>query len=195
MKNQKLILTGMLVLVFALQAFGEILSTDSEKVAMTSISTIAMNVTIQQSNHLDIYVLGDEKIAKNLKKFKGQQIGDVSLRSIKYGTELPKKKPSVLILADKTKCEEVINYCRANKVLSITNIPDLCTKGISLGIGCSSKPIFENKYSLRTVVIYLNESASLAEGMVWHENIKDVTTEVETGEILALYTAQNNELK
>ncbi len=183
MKKQTIITVILVVLVMTFQAFG---SETTDKVAMSSIAVMAMNKTIQADNEFDIYVLGSKSLSESFIKYLGQNVGDATLMSVANGSELPINNPAVLIFTDGSRIEEVREYCRKNKVLSISNNPEFCEQGISLGIGMLYQPIFENKYSLQSITIALNETASNAECMEWYSQIHDVTTPVTEEEILAM---------
>ena len=145
---------------------------------MSSVAAIAMNQTIQETNDINVYVLGDKEVAKSFTKFLGQNVGNSQLMSVSNGDELPVEKPSVLIFTDASRTQEVVNYCRENNVLSISNNPELCEKGVTLGVGRIVTPMFEKKHSLASVQMYLNETASDAEGQVWDSSIHAVTKPV-----------------
>jgi hypothetical protein len=110
---------------------------------------------------VSIIVIGDPKFAAEMRKGIGKDIGTGKLISVAESAELPSEKPSVVYLGDASKVREVMDYARANKILSITGIPELAELGISMGIGVSGgKP-----------EVLLNMSSSKAEGRDWNPAI------------------------
>lgn len=157
----------------------------SEKVAMSAMAAISMNKSIQLSGKLDVYVLGNDNVAQALKKFQGQYVGGIILNSINSGEVLPKVKPSVIILCNDEKCENVIQYCRRNSVLSITNQPGLCCKGISLEIIKCQDSDCNDKYSLNDINLIINDVASHLENMQWYDGYEEVIRNVGNDDIYA----------
>ena len=111
---------------------------------------------------LTIYVLGAPKVADELKKLIGRKIGNASLKNIVEGDNLPEKKPNVLYVGNASHVNNAMEYTRSNKILSITGIPELVEKGVTLGIGVGEdgKP-----------KIILNLSSTLQEGLEWNPAI------------------------
>ena len=110
---------------------------------------------------ITIYVLGSSELALELKK----AIGQANIKNVLSGNNLPTTKPSVIFIADESKMAAAIEYTRKNKILSVTNIPDLVAKGITLGfgIGADNKP-----------KILLNLNSSVEEGLDWNPAIMKV---------------------
>lgn len=109
-----------------------------------------------------IHVIGSPTLADALRKAVGKPIGKCKLSKVTDGDDLPTEKPAVLILADAAKISEAIEYTYKEKVLSVTNKPELVEKGISLGmgIGDNGKP-----------KILLNMTASVEEELDWNPAI------------------------
>ena len=108
---------------------------------------------------ITIYVLGNPEVAAELEKGVGQPIGKSTLKSVEKGNSLPGSPPDILFTTDKSKVNAVLDYARANKVMSVTSIPDLVDKGIALGVGIGDddKP-----------KILLNLTGSGDEGLNWN---------------------------
>jgi hypothetical protein len=115
---------------------------------------------------ISIHVVGSPEFADEMKKSVGREIGKAKIVSVEETSEVPSQKPSVLYVGDPAKLEEIIAYTRNNKVLSITGIPDLVAKGVTLGVG-----VAEGKPK-----ILLNVSASEKEGVVWNPAILKIST-------------------
>ena len=118
---------------------------------------------------ITIYVMGAPEVAKELKTGIGKSIGKATLKNVISGDKLPDTKPSIFYIGDESKVDEVKNYCRSNKVLSVTGLPDLVAKGITLGVGIGEdgKPR-----------ILLNISSSVEEGLDWNPAILKVATTI-----------------
>jgi hypothetical protein len=116
------------------------------------------------SGNVSICVIGSPEFAVEMKKGIGKDIGNGKLASVSESAGLPSEKPSAVYLGDGSKANEVIAYARSNKVLSITGIPELVEKGISLGVGVSEgKP-----------KVLLNMASSKEEGRDWNPAILKV---------------------
>jgi acylphosphatase len=110
---------------------------------------------------ITIYVLGSSSMASELKKV----IGQAKIKTVDSGNSLPSAKPSILFVADNNKADAAMKYTQENKVLSATNIPDLVSKGTTLGFGVGA----DNKPK-----ILLNVTSSAKEGLDWNPAIMKV---------------------
>ncbi|MBN2425061.1 MAG: YfiR family protein [Calditrichaceae bacterium] len=110
---------------------------------------------------ITIYVLGSSDVAKELKKV----IGQANIKAVESGNSLPSSKPTILFIADEGKLNEAVKYTQDNKILSVTNIPELVEKGATLGFGIGS----DNKPK-----ILLNINSSAKEGLDWNPAIMKV---------------------
>ena len=113
------------------------------------------------ANDIIIYVLGSNDLYSELKKI----IGQANFKVVQSGNTLPSSKPSILFVADQGKVDDAIKYTQQNKVLSATNIPDLVSKGVTLGFGIGD----DNKPK-----ILLNVTSSAKEGLDWNPAIMKV---------------------
>ena len=139
-------------------------------VAALTVKLMAFEKSIGgSSRELTIFVLGAPAIAEELKVGLGTSVGSAKLVSVLKGDGLPAAKPSVLFIGNAAKSGEAIQYARANKILTVTGIPSLVSKGVTLGIalGDSGKP-----------EILLNLTASVAEGLDWNPAIMKVAKTV-----------------
>lgn len=135
-------------------------------VAALTIKLMAFEKSLGGSAHdLTIYVLGAPAIADELKVGIGAGVGSAKLVNIQRGDGLPATKPSVLFVGNAAKAGEAIQYARTNKVLTVTGLPALVSKGVTLGIGLGDSGRPE---------ITLNLSASAAEGLDWNPAIMKV---------------------
>jgi len=130
------------------------------------LKLLVFNKDISQDDKVSVYVIGNPDFAAEMKKEIGTKIGKATLSDVAEGVNLPSQKPSVIYLGDISKLDEIIRYTRENKLLSITGIPDLVSKGISLGVGISDgKP-----------KVLLNMSASKEEDIPWNPAILKIST-------------------
>jgi hypothetical protein len=118
------------------------------------------------SGDVSIYVLGAPGVATELKKL----ITIANLKNVESGDALPASKPSALFVGNVTKADAAVKYSRDNKILSITSLPELVAKGVTLGfgIGEDGKP-----------KILLNLASSAAEGLDWNPAILKVARTVQ----------------
>ncbi len=118
---------------------------------------------------MTIHVIGSAKLVDALKKAIGKKLGKRTLGKVTTGDTLPSGKLDVLILADANMLTKVIAYTRKNKVLSITNDPEMVVGGISLGVGVGSdgKP-----------TVAVNLASSKEEGLDWNPAILKIAKTV-----------------
>ncbi len=159
MKNYKLVFT-LLIVAFMVEGVRA-----QEKPAPPAIASglivklLALEKTIGAKGDISIHVIGNADAAALLTKAIGTKIGGATLKSVTSGDDLPGTPPSVIFLSDETKVAAVIEYTRANKVLSVTNMPNLVSSGVTLGIavGGDGKP-----------KVLLNTDSSNKEGRGWN---------------------------
>ncbi len=146
---------------------GESYDSASPKIqAAIFLKLLAFSKDLDSAGDISVHVIGSPEFADEMKKSVGREIGKSKIVSVEETSELPSRKPSVLYIGDPAKLEEIIAYTRSSKVLSITGLPDLVTKGVTLGIGVADgKP-----------KILLNVSASEKEGVVWNPAIMKIST-------------------
>ena len=114
---------------------------------------------------ITIHVVGDDKVAAELKRVSGVGIGTGKLGGVTAGGIPPEKKPSAVYIGDPARLEAAVGYTRKNGMISLTGLPDLVPRGVSLGVGISGgKPR-----------VLLNISASRDEGIHWDPTILKVS--------------------
>lgn len=124
------------------------------------VKVIGFEKKISQGD-ISIYVLGSWNMTKELQKI----IGQANIKNVESGNNLPSTTPSILFVCDKSKVDEAIKYTQDNKILSVTNIPDIVTDGVTLGFGVGD----DNKPK-----ILLNINSSAKEGLNWNPAIMKV---------------------
>jgi len=140
-----------------------------ELAAALIVKLVGFEKTVAAGGDIAIYVIGAQEWAAKLKGAVGQKIGKATLASVDHGDGLPTDKPSILCLGDAAKVADVTAYTQAEKVLSVTNQPDLATDGITLalGVGDDGKP-----------QVTLNLASSKAEGRDWNPAIMKIAKTV-----------------
>ena len=113
------------------------------------------------SGDITIYVLGKSDVDEELTKI----IGQANIKKVLSGNNLPSSKPSILFIANAGKLNAAIKYTQDNKILSVTNLPDLVSDGATLGFGVGT----DNKPK-----ILLNINSSAKEGLDWNPAIMKV---------------------
>ena len=163
-----IVVIGLLLIAGVTSSLGAEPAPAGVMVALT-VKLAALEKNVASGGDLSIWVIGSPKVAAEFKKVAGKAIGKATLKNVGAGDALPTAKPNILCLCDPAMLADVIKYTRENKVLSITNDPDLVTKGISLGIGIGEggKP-----------AVSLNVTASKEEGLDWNPAIMKVAKTV-----------------
>ena len=179
MKKLNVLFAMTLILVLSTQVFAISPKITNERFALGAMSLCALNETLQGKESLDVFVLGNVDVAEELKIFLDQRVGFIKLNSITAGDELPSENPDVLLVCDEAKCKQAIRYCRDNKVFSVTNVSELCQKGLSSAIVTRKTAPNENKYSMTAVFAKINKEALFAEGMVFNPQVMDIAKPVE----------------
>ncbi len=125
------------------------------------IKLLSMSKDINNGKDISIYVLNAPAEAVELKKAKGRMIGKSRLVSVQEGNRLPETHPTVIFIGDTPRFQEWIQFCQKEKILSISGIPELVEKGVTLGLS-----MVENK-----PLILLNITSSKAENISWHPTL------------------------
>ena len=157
-----LIGTGLVVLLLFLnsQVAAQTEEAPASIAAALLVKVIGFEKNLSTSD-IKIYVLGSNDMADELKKV----IGQAKIKTVQSGNSLPSSKPSILFVADEGKADDATKYTQENNVLSATNIPDLVSKGVTLGFGVGS----DNKPK-----ILLNVTSSAKESLDWNPAIMKV---------------------
>jgi len=133
------------------------------------LKVIKYERNISSGGSISIYVLGNPEAQTELEKGLGLQIGSATLSDVSGGEDLPGAKPSVLFVGQTANTDVAIEYARSNNILSVTNDPELVTKGVTLGVGVGNdgKP-----------KIMINLSSSDEENLNWNADIMKVARTV-----------------
>lgn len=107
-----------------------------------SILLCVYNKDIIQRDNFSLYVYDNEELAKNFGFYKGQPVGSTILETIESGNTLPETPPNVMIISGKSEnLDEVIQYCRENNILTVTDRPQLLKNGVTIGVGTYSDDV------------------------------------------------------
>jgi hypothetical protein len=143
--------------------------TPSSVAAALVMKLAAFEQNLSNGGNLVIYVLGAPEVAGELEKGIGKSIGSSVLKSVVSGAGLPAVKPSILYVGSSGAAKNAVAYARANKVLSMSGLPDLASKGVTLSFGIDNdgKP-----------AIKLNLTSTIEENVVWNPAIMKVVATV-----------------
>ncbi|MDY6989918.1 MAG: YfiR family protein [Thermodesulfobacteriota bacterium] len=130
------------------------------------VKLLAFNKGLASGGDISIYVVGSQAFATAMKSGIGQRIGQGKISAVTTGDGLPTEKPEVIYVGNASMTDKVIEYTRANGIMSITGKPAQVKKGVALGVG-----VREGKPK-----ILLNLSASKAEGIDWNPALLKIAT-------------------
>lgn len=127
---------------------------------------LAFNKGLASGGDITIYVMGSPEFAEAMKSGIGRSVGQSTITSVTHGDGLPAEKPGVIYVGSASLTDTVVEYTRANHVMSITGRPDQVEKGITLGVGVlGGKPR-----------VLLNLSSSKEEGIDWNPALLKIST-------------------
>lgn len=128
------------------------------------IKLFLFNQDLNGGGDLVVHVIDAPEFAAEMEKSVGKQIGKSRFSAVTASAGLPEKRPSVVYLGKPEALEAVTAYTHAQGVLSITGLPELVRRGVTLGVGTrEQKP-----------KILFNLSASEKEGMDWNPVIMKI---------------------
>jgi hypothetical protein len=131
------------------------------------LKLFAFNNDMNKGENISVHVIDAPDFAEEMKKAVGKPIGKSQLTEVNESPDLPSDhKPSVIYIGNPDKFDAVKKYSNENKVLSITGIPELVEKGVTLGLVS-----FEGKPK-----ILLNIGASESEGVNWNPAMMKIST-------------------
>jgi len=130
------------------------------------VKSLAFNKGLASGGDISIYVMGSPEFATAMKSGIGKPVGQARISAVTTGEGLPTEKPEVIYVGNASMTNTVIEYTRANGIMSMTGQPDQVKKGVALGVG-----VREGKPK-----ILLNLSASKAEGIDWNPALLKIAT-------------------
>jgi hypothetical protein len=106
------------------------------------VKLLAMNKALSQGGNVTVLVLGSHDVAMAMKTGVGMSIGASKLTDVAVITEVPIKPPqgpTAFYVGDPNKVAECTDYCRKHKIQTMTGLPDLVGKGVTIIVGIHNK--------------------------------------------------------
>lgn len=128
------------------------------------IKLLAYNTNVNQGDDLVVYVIGAPKFAQTMKPAIGRAIGNSKLSDVVVLERPPQLAPTaaaVLYVGDPAQLDNALAYCRKHQILSITGLPALMDKGVTLRVGVEQKK----------PAILLSTALSQKEGVKWDKKV------------------------
>ncbi|MDM8540301.1 YfiR/HmsC family protein [Desulfococcaceae bacterium HSG9] len=162
LRQYRVFLLTALLIMPAPQAYAGNYGPAPEKLqAALFVKILAMSKEISSTENVSIHVINASAVATQLRKAVGRKIGKSVLAAVNASDSIPAEPPTILYIGADTDTDKLVRYCRQNGVLSITGIPRLVKRGVTLGVGLSdNKPI-----------ILLNISSCKAEKITWNPTL------------------------
>lgn len=127
------------ILVMAIVTTGNLFAQYSPADAAQASQMVSMACIfekgISEKSDCEIYIYNNSDVQNAIKSFEGQKLGNTTLKTLSAGNEIPVNKPDIVFIGNKKNFDEVLAYCNDNDVLTLTNIPALVKKGVTLGMG------------------------------------------------------------
>jgi|GEM_PF-735237 len=148
---------------------GQVLDAPPSIAAALTVKLAAFYKNIDAGGDVTVYVMGSPQVAAELEKGIGTAIGTSKLARVSSGDKVPGQKPSILFVGNQVNLDEAIAYSRAQKILTMTSLPDLVDRGVTLGIGVGNdgKP-----------KVILNLESTIKENITWNPAIMKIARTV-----------------
>ncbi|MFC1764777.1 YfiR/HmsC family protein [Planctomycetota bacterium] len=129
---------------------------------------LAYNKTISKGGNVIVHVVGDGKIAAAMKPAIGRSVGKSKLSNVVEGPIPADKVPDLgaIFVGKADQWPAIQAYCCKHKIMSVSGLPELVGKGVSLIVGASN-----NKPK-----VILDIAASKQEGINWDPKILKIAT-------------------
>ncbi len=125
------------------------------------VKILPMSREMSEREKIAIHVVRAPKTAGELRKALGRSIGKAVLAEVAEGPDLPARPPAALVIGPDADVDRCVRYCRRRRVLSVTGVPALMERGVTLGLAAAGgKPR-----------IVLDIGASRSEGITWHPTL------------------------
>lgn len=128
------------------------------------IKLLAFNENVARGGDLVVYVVGAPKFAQTMKPALGRVIGKSKLSDVVVLDHIPQTPPpgpAVLYVGSLELLEDSLAYCRKHKILSITGVPALMDKKVTLRIGIEEKK----------PAVLLSKALSSKEAIRWNSKV------------------------
>jgi len=132
---KQLLTTTAILLILVTSMFAQYTPADASQVSQMVSMACVFEKNISSQTECNIYVYNSPDIQKAIQSFKGQKLGNATLKSLTSGSTLPNSKPDIILIGNEANFSEILSYCNDNDVLSLTNIPELVKQGVTLGMG------------------------------------------------------------
>lgn len=130
------------------------------------VKVLGFNKGLASGSDISIHVMGSPEFAAAMRSGIGKRVGQARIGAVTQGDSLPTEKPEVIYVGSVSMTDRVLEYTRANSIISITGLPEEVKKGVTLGVG-----ILEEKPK-----ILLNLPASKMEEVDWNPALLKIAT-------------------
>ena len=152
-----------LIMVLAMQLFaGDFKQAPNNVAVALLVKVLSFEKRLSITDEISIFVLNNHELAEAFIGARGEKIGRGTISEIISGSKLPRRKPTIICIGADADVAEITAYTRKNEVMSVTIVPDMVDKGVSLGVGIGE----DNKPK-----IMVNLVASKEEGLEWNTAI------------------------
>lgn len=142
----------------------------AEVTAALIVKLVSFEKKIGGGGEVTIHVIGAPDVAAELKKAIGREIGSSTLKNVNQSDGIPATPPTILYVGNAGAVAGALSFSREKKIMTISGIPGLTQKGITLGLelGDDGKP-----------KIVLNLTSSKEEGLDWNPAIMKIAKTTE----------------
>jgi hypothetical protein len=147
--------------LFAAPAHAQVGPAPVKMQAAVFLKLLAFHKGLAASDGVTVHVVGDSGFAAELSRGIGRPIGTSTLKEVTSGAGRPERKPSVLYIGDARQADALLKYTHDNDVLSITGIPELRQKGVTLTVCIRAG----------TLKVYFDAEGSAEEGAAWESGL------------------------
>jgi len=140
-KMKKTLTTIVIILILTTSIFAQYKPADPSQVSQMLSMACVFEKNIAALTECNVYIYDNADIEAAISSFKGQKLGNATLKSLTAGNTIPSTKPDIILIGNKNNYAEILAYCNENDVLSLTNIPSLVKKGVTLGMGIDGSGI------------------------------------------------------
>ena len=134
------------------------------------IKLLSFNETVTQGGDLVVYVIGAPQFAQTMKPAIGRAIGKSKFSDVvvlDHAPEAPPSGPAVLYVGSDEPLGDCLAYCRKHKILSITGVPALMDKDVTLRIGIDKKK----------PAVLLSKALSSKETIQWDDKVWTIASD------------------
>ena len=121
------------------------------------------------SRPLVVHVIGNADLAAELEGNIGYAVGKGALKEVIASDDLPAQDVAVIYIGETKGVDRVLEYAKANKITTVSGMPDLLHRGVSIGFAVAQgKP-----------KVFVNVEASKAAGVKWNPAILKIASLIE----------------